>query len=275
MVNFSAFLNSTSEIEAIAEDHFGNQMIRRVRYAHTEAEIHFPFRRKVQVDGRKNLVLLLTRGKKIRCGTDGAVVLETTSDFFREVVAEFEIRRKRDSLMDRVPVKRAIKCGIEGEIPAANLLVDDRAHLPGPRVGRKLPALVADLVGKTETHGPIPFFGDADARPNVVAYPIPALSILCGSKNVETGLEPVGEAMRDLNGFMPLVIGGEQTVFHRLRALKREIAVQLDHGVARLDRLVAVDLDLVIVLCPRGTGQTCAQQHKKTANGGDAHVHSP
>src|SRR5713226_1106584 len=208
MVNFSALLNSTSEIEAVSEDHFGDEMIRPMCYAHAEAEIHFPLRRKVQIDGRKDLVLLLPGGKKIRCGTDGAVVLETAGDFFREVIAEFEIRRKRDSLMDRVPVKRAIKRGVEGEIPGANLLVDDRAHLPGPGVGGRLPALVADFVGKTETHGPIPFFGDSDARPNVVAYPIPALSIFCGSKNVETGLEPVGEAMRDFNGFMPLVIGG-------------------------------------------------------------------
>src|ERR1700676_3512941 len=48
-----------SEVETIAENHFGNQVIRRTGKAHAEAKVDLPFRREVEVDGWKNLVLLL------------------------------------------------------------------------------------------------------------------------------------------------------------------------------------------------------------------------
>src|SRR5215467_11572469 len=63
-------LSWTLEIEAVAENHFGNQMIRGVRHADAQAEIHFPPGGKIQVDGRKELLLLLTYRKKIRRRTN-------------------------------------------------------------------------------------------------------------------------------------------------------------------------------------------------------------
>jgi hypothetical protein len=35
------------EVEAIAQNHLGDQMIRGMRHADTQPEIHFPFRRKI------------------------------------------------------------------------------------------------------------------------------------------------------------------------------------------------------------------------------------
>ena len=237
-----------SEVEAVAEDHFGDQMIGRVRHTHAYAEIHFPVRRKIQVDGRKKLVLLLAGGKEIRRRADGAVILEAAGDFLGEVVAELEVRGKRDALMDGITVKGTVESGIEGEIPAADLLVDDGTDFPGPGVGGIPAPLVANFVGQAQADGPLPFFGDAHARADVIAHPIPALAVLRGSKNVESGFKPIREAMGDFDGFVELMIRGEQAVFNGLRALEGEIAVELDHGVVRINCVVAIDLDFVIIL---------------------------
>ena len=190
------------EIEAIAENHFGNQMIRGMREADTEAEIDFPIRGKIQVDGREDLMLLLSGGKKIRGRTDGAVVFESAGDFFREIVTELEIRRERDTLTDTVAVKGPVKSRIAREVPRAGLLVDDGANLPGPGIRGKLSPLVANLIGETEADGPVPFLGDSHSRPNVVAHPLDPLATLFRSENVKTCLEPAGEAACDLNGFV-------------------------------------------------------------------------
>src|SRR5215831_2226701 len=125
-------LRDALEIEAIAEDHLGDQVIRGMRHANTQAEIHFPFRRKIQIDGRENLVLLLTCRKKIRRLTNSAIVFKSAGDFFREVVAELEVGRKRDSLRDAGTMERAIKGWIKRPIPWTRLLINNRADLPGP-----------------------------------------------------------------------------------------------------------------------------------------------
>src|SRR5437879_11579507 len=47
------------EVKPVAENHLGKQMIRRACHAHTHAEINFPFGREIQINRRKNLLLLL------------------------------------------------------------------------------------------------------------------------------------------------------------------------------------------------------------------------
>ena len=50
------------EVKPVAENHLGKQMIRRACHTNPHAEINFPFGREVQVDHRKNLLLLLICG---------------------------------------------------------------------------------------------------------------------------------------------------------------------------------------------------------------------
>jgi hypothetical protein len=54
--------------------------------------------------------------------------------------------------------------------------------------------------------------------------------------------------MRDLNGLMLGVIGGINAVYDGLRAVDREVAVQFNHGVTRIDKVGAVHLDFVVIL---------------------------
>src|SRR6267378_3867045 len=81
----------TSEIEAVAEDHFGDQVIGGTCQTNSKAEIDFPFGRKIQIDCREYLVLLLADGIKTGDGTECAVILNATGDFLSEIVAEFEV----------------------------------------------------------------------------------------------------------------------------------------------------------------------------------------
>jgi len=55
-------LRFPSEIEAISQNHFGNQVVGCARDTDAETEIDLPLRRNIQVNRRKNLVLLLRDG---------------------------------------------------------------------------------------------------------------------------------------------------------------------------------------------------------------------
>ena len=58
-----------SEIETVAEDHLGDQVIGGTCDADTQAKVDFPVGREIEVDGGEYLVLLLTDGVKARDGT--------------------------------------------------------------------------------------------------------------------------------------------------------------------------------------------------------------
>src|SRR5260370_3214612 len=119
-----------SEIETIAENHFRNQVIRRARYPDAQPKIHFPFRRQIQIDGRKDLVLLFAQGQKLRGRTHRTVILNPSGNFFREVVADFHIRRKNESIAPALAVKRFVKRGIKRPLPRPDLFINYPAHLP-------------------------------------------------------------------------------------------------------------------------------------------------
>src|SRR5215472_8564459 len=113
---------SASKSKAIAQNHLGDQMIGGMRQANAQSEIHLPFRREVQINGRKDLVLLLTDRKKIRGRTDGAIVLESTCNSFREVVAELEVRRKDDSLRHTFAMEERSKVGLKDQYQGPDCL---------------------------------------------------------------------------------------------------------------------------------------------------------
>jgi len=91
-------------------------------------------------------VFLLADGRKVGCGPQGAVVFNPPSNFLRKVVADFDVWRKDETLIHGWAVQGFVEGGIEIEIPTADLLVDDGAHLPGPGVDGKLAALVTDFI---------------------------------------------------------------------------------------------------------------------------------
>ena len=57
----------------------------------------------------------------------------------------------------------------------------------------------------------MPFLRDGNTRPYVVSHPLPALALGYGSEDVNAALEPVIEAVGDLDGLVLGVIGGVNT----------------------------------------------------------------
>src|SRR5205823_7386808 len=109
-------------------------------------------------------------------------------------------------------------------------------------------ALITEFLRDADAHRPAPTLGDAEARTDVVPDPVPAVPISRAGEDVKARLKPGSEPARDLNGLVPGVLARQNAVLAGLAALEGEIAVQLDHGMTRLDGVVAVDLDFVVVL---------------------------
>src|SRR5207245_251955 len=95
---------------------------------------------------------------------------------------------------------------------------------------------------------PMPFGRYAKARANMRADEIQATATARAGEDVESGFEPIVEAVRDLDRLVPGVIRGQRAVVSLLRPFRGEVIVQLDYGDAALDGFRAVDLDLVVIL---------------------------
>ncbi len=149
-------------------------------------------------------------------------------------------------------VEGAVNRGVEGEVPAAEFLVNDGADFPGPGIGGEVTLLIANFGGEAKPDRPFPRLRNRHTRPNMVADPHPAAVGLDGGEDVKSGFKPAGETVGDLEGFVHGVIGRKDTVDYGFCAFDGEVAVNFDHGVARGDEVRAVDLDFGVVLGTSG-----------------------
>src|SRR5207302_3061147 len=123
--------------------------------------------------------------------------------------------------------------------------IHDRANFPGPGVGGEAAALISDLVGEADAHRPVPGFGHAHARTDVIAHPLPSIAGVDAGEDVEAGLEPIGNALGDLDGLVLGAVGGLQAIDYIAFSRDGVVAMQLDHSGLRRDRVGAVDLNFV------------------------------
>src|SRR5271156_206198 len=191
--------------------------------AHSEVEL--PLWPQIEVNGRNELLLLIVERTEIRDRSVRTVVLKPAGDSSCEVVTELEIGREDKTLVHAGAMKRPVQRGVEGQIPAPDFLVDNWTDFPSPSVGVERSPLVADFVRQTESHRPVPRLRNADARPNMIAHPLPAAIGLNASEDVEAGFEPIGDALRDFDSFMLGMVGGQDAVNRRLCPFKREVRV--------------------------------------------------
>src|SRR5208282_6180036 len=98
-------------------------------------------------------------------------------------------------------MQRAVKRWIEVEIPAPYLLVDDGTKLIVPTIFRELPPLIPDFLREAQSHRQVPRLRSREPRTDVIPHPVPTVAVLEARKNIEAGFEPVGPALRDLQGF--------------------------------------------------------------------------
>src|SRR5450631_1406597 len=95
----------------------------------------------------------------------------------------------------------------------------------------------------------MPRLRNAEARTNVIADPLPPAVGLNAGEDVEAGFEPAIDALRNFDGLMFRMVGGQYAILHRLASLGGEIRMQLDHGAGGRDGVRAINLNFVIVLC--------------------------
>src|SRR5271163_2903918 len=144
--------------------------------ADTGCEVEFPIGAEVQVNGRHDGLLLVAYRIEAGDGAGFTIVFDAEGDLFGNVVTHFDGGREGHSLVHVKSMPGALEGRVKGKIPGAQLLVDDRANLPGPGVGGVAAALVANLGGKAHVDRPVPLFGDSHARTNVIAYPLIAFA---------------------------------------------------------------------------------------------------
>src|SRR5579871_1625708 len=143
-------------VEASPENALDDEVIGGSRRADAHPDVEFPERRYVEIRHEKELLLLLVKRGNVVERTVVGVVLDPAAHPLREVIADFERRSETPTLMHVRPVQGALEGGIDGEIPAADRLVDDRADLPRPGVGRVGGALKADLGGNADAEPTAP-----------------------------------------------------------------------------------------------------------------------
>ncbi len=97
----------------------------------------------------------------------------------------------------------------------------------------------------------------------MVADPLPADPRIRAGEDVKAKFEPVAEAVGDFERFVQLVFGRILAIDHCLAAFEGEVAVELEHGGARIDQVRAVDLNLITALRikkPEGSGSEGREQ---------------
>ena len=129
-----------------ANDHFQNQMIGVAGHADADAKIKLPIRRNIEVDGRKNLMLLFALRIKTAQRAQRPILFDSGVNLLCDCVSDLKIRGELEASFRTRPLQGALECGIERQIPTLDLLIDDRANFPTPGVFGKPTPLIADLV---------------------------------------------------------------------------------------------------------------------------------
>src|SRR5579864_706575 len=234
--------------EAASDNALHNEVVCGWREAPADSEVELPLRRKIEVDGGENLVLLLAQRVKFSRGASRAVILDSTGDLLRDVVTDLHGRRESPALVDIQPVQGPFKSRIEAKVPGAEGPVDDWAQLIGPGVGREGWADPADLLRDADANRPVPLLRNRKPWPDVVSHPLPSAVRLDAAEHVKTRFKPVVETLRDLESFVLGVMRRLDTVDDGFAPIHREIGMDLDHRGARRNEFGGVHLNFVVVL---------------------------
>src|SRR5258708_26714859 len=239
-------------------------MIGAAGQPYPDTKIELPFGRYVEIDGREYLVFLFTYWIKPAEWPQSTVVLNSRVDLLRNRIRDFDVGRKLEPAFRSRTVQRALKSGIERDVPATQIFVDDRTNLPAPGVLREFAPHVTDLLRETYAHRPMPFFRHPKTRSNMRAHEIQTTAIAGAGKDIEAGFKPVVEAVSDLDGLVPGVIRRQGAVAGLLRSFSGEVVVQLNHRHTARNGFRSIDLDFIIALAVSDRGEEakdCAPEY--------------
>ena len=237
-------------VETPAEDAFDDQVVGGSGSADTNAEVDLPFRRDVKIGDGEDLLLLVVEWIERPEASVVGIVFDAAADLSCEVVAHLCSRSEPEALVHVRAMPGSFQRWIYSEVPAAKGLVDDRANLPRPGIGRVDGALISDLGGDAEADRPVPGVWDPNAGADVVADPLDAVAILLAGEDVETDFGPVVDALCEFQRLVLLMVGWVDSADEVLLPQRSEVGVQLNHQTFRGDGFRAVNLDLVVPLRP-------------------------
>src|SRR5205085_8539323 len=126
------------------------------------AEVELPGRAEIEIDDAVDLMFLLGNRIELREGACRPIIFNGEIDFLCHVVANVHVRRKDEWRRRCWSAQRFLERWIERHVPAAELLVVDRAKLVGPRVAGELGARVAAFLREAHADRPAPRLGGAD-----------------------------------------------------------------------------------------------------------------
>src|ERR1700733_12521836 len=137
---------------------------------------------------------------------------------------------------------------VERKVPAAEILVDDRPYLPGPRIGRIDRPLIANLRRHADAHRPMPRVGHAHPGPDMVPHPLHSMAVLPAGKNIKAHFRPAGQPLSDLERLVQLVVGGIHAVDHILLSVRGVVGMEFNHGALWFYGGRSIDLNFVVAL---------------------------
>ena len=95
-----ASLRAFAPVQATADNHFHQQMIGPVGDSYPDSEVELPIRPEIQVNGGDDLLLLLADRIEAPHRTKRAVILDSRVDLLGDVIADLDVGRKLDALVD-------------------------------------------------------------------------------------------------------------------------------------------------------------------------------
>src|SRR5580698_2620180 len=99
----------------------------------------------------------------------------------------------------------------------------------------------------------MPAIGGADAWAYVIADPLHTVAILRAGKDIEADLRPTRNAFGEFERLMLLMIGWNDAIDVVLLTFRGEVGVQFRHQSLRRNGVCAVNLNLIVSLCYRGS----------------------
>src|SRR5437016_4783619 len=104
--------------EAATNNHFQDQVIRAACHPDAYPKVELPLRRDIEIDGRKDLMLLFALRIKTAQRPERSVIFKAAIDLFRDRVCDFEVGSELKATLSTRPIESALDRGVEGEIPA-------------------------------------------------------------------------------------------------------------------------------------------------------------
>src|ERR1035438_7098854 len=203
--------------ESSADDRLHQHVVRPASYAHADSKVDLPLRRNIQIERGHELLRLARERIEFSNRPQTTVVFKAEGHDLGEVPGDLRVRSELPPASSLGPGVGFLECRIDGPVQTPLLFVYDGPYLQAPDRTGEDRASISEFRRQTDANRPMPAFRCTHSRPDVIAHPPPSLVIWHRSEDVEPGLEPGRDALRDLDCLMQFVLGGQDSVHGRLR----------------------------------------------------------